>query len=114
MWHRTADQAADYGAAGCLPCEKVITRTKEEAADEVEQFRQQILAHEKSEWESVFSHLAKEESHCSSYQREGDLGEFPRGKMQPPFEAASFALKIGDVSGLVYSDSGVHIIYRVA
>uniref|UniRef100_A0AAY5F417 Peptidyl-prolyl cis-trans isomerase n=1 Tax=Electrophorus electricus TaxID=8005 RepID=A0AAY5F417_ELEEL len=34
------------------------------------------------------------------------------GQMQKPFEEASFALKIGDMSGPVFTDSGVHIILR--
>ena len=35
------------------------------------------------------------------------------GKMQPEFEKASFALAPGQLSDLVYTASGVHIIYRV-
>lgn len=49
-----------------------------------------------------------------SAKRGGDLGSFTRGKMTPPFEAASFALKVGELSGLVESDSGIHVILRVA
>ncbi|RXN39451.1 peptidyl-prolyl cis-trans isomerase NIMA-interacting 1 [Labeo rohita] len=33
-------------------------------------------------------------------------------QMQKPFEEASFALKVGDMSGPVFTDSGVHIILR--
>ncbi|KAF1332369.1 Peptidyl-prolyl cis-trans isomerase nima-interacting 1, partial [Globisporangium splendens] len=49
-----------------------------------------------------------------SAKRGGDLGRFTRGKMTPPFEAASFALKVGELSDLVESDSGIHVILRVA
>uniref|UniRef100_A0A8C7J7R8 Peptidyl-prolyl cis-trans isomerase n=1 Tax=Oncorhynchus kisutch TaxID=8019 RepID=A0A8C7J7R8_ONCKI len=34
------------------------------------------------------------------------------GQMQKPFEDASFALKVGDMSGPVFTDSGVHVILR--
>ncbi len=62
----------------------------------------------------LFEEIAKEESDCSSAKRGGDLGKFGKGKMTPPFEAAAFALKVGQVSELVESDSGVHVILRVA
>ncbi|MGH0125386.1 UNVERIFIED_CONTAM: hypothetical protein FKN15_026373 [Acipenser sinensis] len=38
--------------------------------------------------------------------------ELIHGQMQKPFEDASFALKVGDMSGPVFTDSGVHIILR--
>ena len=34
--------------------------------------------------------------------------------MQKPFEDATYALKVGDMSGIVDTDSGVHIIKRTA
>lgn len=36
------------------------------------------------------------------------------GQMQKPFEDATFALKVGEMSGPVFSDSGVHLILRTA
>ncbi len=86
-----------------------ITRTKEEALALVEQFRARIASGEVS-----FEELAATESDCSSHTRGGDLGTFGRGKMQPPFEKASFGLAVGEMSGPVFSDSGVHIILRLA
>jgi parvulin-like peptidyl-prolyl isomerase len=44
----------------------------------------------------------------------GDLGLFGRGAMQKAFEEASFALDIDDMSGVVDSDSGLHVILRIA
>ena len=46
-----------------------------------------------------------------SASKGGDLGYFPRGRMVPPFDEAVFALQnVGDLSGLVESEFGFHII----
>ena len=42
------------------------------------------------------------------------MGEFGRGDMMKPFEDASYALKVGEISGIVETDSGAHIIKRTA
>lgn len=59
-----------------------------------------------------FAALAYHRSDCGSFQNGGDLGEFGPGEMQAPFEAATKALKPGQLSGMVETDSGLHIIYR--
>jgi parvulin-like peptidyl-prolyl isomerase len=62
----------------------------------------------------AFPKYAHERSDCSSFSRNGDLGSFGRGAMQQPFEDASFALAVGEMSGIVSTDSGYHLIYRIA
>ncbi|MBN2418220.1 MAG: SurA N-terminal domain-containing protein [Deltaproteobacteria bacterium] len=57
-----------------------------------------------------FAELAKEFSEDSSKSQGGDLGYFPRGRMVREFEDAAFSLKKDEVSDLVKSDFGYHII----
>ncbi len=58
-----------------------------------------------------FAAAAKENSQDpGSAPNGGDLGYFEQGQMVPPFEQAAFALKPGDMSGLVESPFGFHII----
>ena len=61
-----------------------------------------------------FQRIAQQISECRSAARGGDLGPFGRGQMQQAFEDAAFALQVGEISGLVDTDSGIHIILRVA
>ena len=69
-----------------------------------------LLAQVKANPDS-FAELAKKNSDDpGSAEHGGDLDYFARGAMVPPFEQAAFALKPGEISGVVESDFGYHII----
>jgi parvulin-like peptidyl-prolyl isomerase len=61
-----------------------------------------------------FEKLAQENSIDSSRKRGGDLGFFGRGMMVREFEKAAFGLEVGEVSQVVKTQFGYHIIKRVA
>ncbi|EGS20349.1 peptidyl-prolyl cis/trans isomerase-like protein [Thermochaetoides thermophila DSM 1495] len=88
--------------------EAKITRTKAQALEIIKAYQERIKKGEIS-----LGQLALTESDCSSARKYGDLGFFGRGEMQPEFEEAAFALKVGEISDVVETASGYHLIERL-
>ncbi len=79
---------------------------KQAARTRAEQVLQQV-----KQSPGKFAELAKQHSQdTGSAANGGDLGLFGRGMMVKPFDDAVFKLSLGEISGLVQSDFGLHII----
>jgi parvulin-like peptidyl-prolyl isomerase len=84
-------------------CAHILVKTEKEAQAAVERLQ-------KGE---KFANVAKEISLCPSGKRGGDLGTFGRGKMVREFEQAAFTLQKGQVSPIVKTKFGYHVIRRL-
>ena len=91
---------------GSMRAPETVTRTKEEALALDKECLTRYRNGEK------FEDLASENSDCPSAASGGDLGEFSQGVMAPAFEQATFASEVGDVTEVVETPFGYHIIYR--
>ncbi|KAK4778112.1 hypothetical protein SAY87_018299 [Trapa incisa] len=85
----------------------IMNTTRESAVSQLQALREDIVS-----GKAKFEDISARYSDCSSAKRGGDLGPFGRGQMQKPFEETTFALKVGEISDIVDTDSGVHIILR--
>ncbi|HEY6874582.1 MAG TPA: peptidylprolyl isomerase [Geobacteraceae bacterium] len=96
------DQNKDKFKAGeQLRASHILVKTEKEAQD--------VLAQLKGG--AKFEDLAKKYStDPGSGQKGGDLGWFGKGSMIPEFEKVAFSMKEGDVSGIVKTKFGFHII----
>ncbi|HAD21174.1 MAG TPA: hypothetical protein DCF87_03555 [Opitutae bacterium] len=84
-----------------------ISRSKEEAKAEAERIRNLIVDDGKD-----FAEMAKEHSDGPSSTKGGDLGKFKFEVMAKPFSEAAFALGIDEISEVVETGFGYHVIKR--
>ena len=84
-----------------------VTRTREEARARADEALRKIRGG------AAFEEIVKQYSdEPGSAERSGDLGTFERGQMVKAFADAAFALKVGEVSEIVETPFGFHIIKR--
>jgi protein-export membrane protein SecD len=92
--------------AGATSAPSSTTMTKDEAKKKIEEIRAQATP-------KNFEELAKKYSQePGADQSGGDLGWFGKGMMVSQFEDPAFALKVGEISSIVETPFGYHIIYK--
>ncbi len=79
----------------------ILVEDKEEAQELLNQINDGMVDFEK---------LARDKSICPSSEEGGDLGYISRGQMVEEFETAAFSLQIGEMSNIVETEYGYHII----
>jgi peptidyl-prolyl cis-trans isomerase C len=84
-------------------CAHILVKTEKEAQTVLERLN-------KGE---KFSNIASDVSICPSRKRGGDLGSFGRGKMVREFEVAAFSLQKGQISPIVKTKFGYHLVKRL-
>ena len=82
------------------------TRSQKDAENQIRDLKVQLDAG------ADFAELAQAHSDCPSARKGGDLGAFGRGQMVAAFEKSAFGMEIGQVSDVVTTDFGYHIIKR--
>ena len=99
---------AEYVEPPQVLCQHILVKGSNDAAlDKIKEIRERIV-NDKAD----FAEEAKKHSDCPSGAQGGSLGWFGRGMMVPEFDKAAFSMKKGEVSGVVATEFGYHIIYK--
>lgn len=92
-----------------------VAGTASQAEQDAVKAKAELLLAQVNKDPAKFAELARQNSQDpGSAVNGGDLGLFGRGMMVKPFDDAVFSLKVGEISGLVKSDFGYHIIKLTA
>ncbi len=99
---------SEYVTAPQVLCQHILVKGSDDAAlDKIKDIRERIVG-----GKADFAEEAKKHSDCPSGAEGGSLGWFGPGMMVPEFDKAAFEMKKGEVSGVVSTQFGYHIIYK--
>jgi len=94
------EHRADYSQPEQVKASHILVATREEAEAVLAEIGQG----------ASFEELARERSTCPSASAGGDLGWFGRGQMVGPFEEVAFSMEVGEISDVVETDFGFHVV----
>ncbi|MBX7104973.1 MAG: peptidylprolyl isomerase [Gemmataceae bacterium] len=107
-------ESKDFFDKTTVQCSHIVYRVpsdappveKANAEKKMREMREQLVA-----GKITFAEAAQKYSHCPSATKGGNLGSIFRKMMvEEPFAAAAFKLKPGELSDIVWTDFGVHLI----
>ena len=106
------DNEAQYSTPEEVRASHILLKTEGKDDAAVKKEAEDVLA--KAKAGADFAELAKKYSEDDSNKdKGGDLGFFPKGQMVPEFDAVAFAMQPGQISDLVKTQFGYHIIKMV-
>jgi len=124
---RTGVIEAPYGYVFAERCEVELIHTRhiliryagaKSAPDDLERSEEEARAlaasiHAEIEGGADFAEVAREKSEDGSSERGGDVGVVGRGLLAPEYEEAAFAVAAGELTPVVQTDYGFHIVERI-
>ena len=104
----------EYKAPHQVLCQHILVKSAEGELPEVKSaaFEKIRSIRERIVNGGDFAEEAKEHSDCPSGKEGGSLGWFGRGMMVPEFDKAAFDMKKGEISDVITTQFGYHIIYK--
>lgn len=105
---------SEYVTEPKVLCQHILVKVEENStSDEKSAAFEKILAiKERIAAGGNFAEEAEKNSDCPSGREGGSLGWFGPGMMVPEFDKVAFEMKKGEVSGVVTTQFGYHIIYK--